>query len=82
MNGHIPLDVGSDDIQSIHFNAEQTDLANITSNGEKTTFTVEGNVLTVLDSHSNPVMVVTIANDGAYTVKVTGPVDRNNKDLA
>ncbi|PSV11845.1 hcalcium-binding protein [Photobacterium leiognathi subsp. mandapamensis] len=82
MNGHIPLDVGSDDIQSIHFNAEQTNLANITSNGEKTTFTVEGNVLTVLDSHSNPVMVVTIANDGTYTVKVTGPVDQNSEDLA
>ncbi|WP_318450022.1 retention module-containing protein [Photobacterium leiognathi] len=82
MNGHIPLDVGSDDIQSIHFNAEQTDLANITSNGEKTTFTVEGNVLTVLDSQSNPVMVVTIANDGTYTVKVTGPVDQNSEDLA
>ncbi|MBP2698606.1 hypothetical protein GY654_00565, partial [Vibrio parahaemolyticus] len=82
INGQIPLDVGSDDIQSIHFNAEQTDLANITSNGEKTTFTVEGNVLTVLDSHSNPVMVVTIANDGTYTVKVTGPIDQNSEDLA
>ncbi len=82
MNGQIPLDVGSDDIQSIHFNAEQADLANITSNGEKTTFTAEGNVLTVLDSHSNPVMVVTIANDGTYTVKVTGPVDQKSEDLA
>ncbi|KJG10084.1 hypothetical protein UB38_19015, partial [Photobacterium iliopiscarium] len=67
--GKIPLDVGSDDIQSLHFNAAQEGLANITSNGEATTFTVNGNVLTVIGSNSQPVMVVTIANDGTYTVK-------------
>ncbi|EAS66397.1 hypothetical protein VAS14_13809 [Photobacterium angustum S14] len=82
MHGQIPLDVGSDDIQTIHFNATQDGLANITSNGEQTTFTVNGNVLTVVDADSNPVMVVTIANDGTYTVKVTGPVDQNSADIA
>ncbi|KJF92146.1 hypothetical protein UB39_21910, partial [Photobacterium angustum] len=82
MQGQIPLDVGSDYIQTIHFNATQDGLANITSNGEKTTFTVNGNVLTVVDADSNPVMVVTIANDGTYTVKVTGPVDQNSADIA
>jgi T1SS-143 domain-containing protein len=80
--GQIPLDVGSDDIQSIHFNAAQDGLANITSNGEATTYNVNGNVLTVLDTQSQPVMVVTIANDGTYTVKVTGPVDQNSADIA
>ncbi|KJG34962.1 hypothetical protein, partial [Photobacterium angustum] len=33
MHGQIPLNVGSDDIQTIHFNATQDGLANITSNG-------------------------------------------------
>ncbi|PSV27835.1 retention module-containing protein [Photobacterium sp. GB-56] len=82
MQGQIPLNVGSDDIQTIHFNATQEGLANITSNGQQTTFTVNGNVLTVVDADSNPVMVVTIANDGTYTVKVTGPVDQNSVDIA
>ncbi|PLC55958.1 hypothetical protein, partial [Photobacterium carnosum] len=80
--GQIPLDVGSDDIQSIHFNAAQDGLANITSNGEATTYNVNGNVLTVVDAQSQPVMVVTIANDGTYTVKVTGPIDQNSADIA
>ncbi|WP_152654276.1 retention module-containing protein [Photobacterium carnosum] len=80
--GQIPLDVGSDDIQSLHFNTAQDGLANITSNGEATTYNVNGNVLTVVDAQSQPVMVVTIANDGTYTVKVTGPVDQNSADIA
>ncbi|PSV79411.1 T1SS-143 repeat domain-containing protein, partial [Photobacterium iliopiscarium] len=82
VNGDVPLDIGSDDIQSIHFNAAQDGLANITSNGEATTYNVNGNVLTVVDAQSQPVMVVTIANDGTYTVKVTGPVDQNSADIA
>ncbi|MCD9543252.1 retention module-containing protein, partial [Photobacterium carnosum] len=82
ITGDVPLDVGSDDIQSIHFNAAQDGLANITSNGEATTFTVSGNVLTVVDSDNKPVMVVTIATDGSYTVEVTGPVDQNSADIA
>ncbi|WP_233426527.1 T1SS-143 repeat domain-containing protein [Photobacterium carnosum] len=80
--GQIPLDVGSDDIQSIHFNTAQDGLANISSNGEATTFTVTGNVLTVVDSDNKPVMVVTIATDGSYTVEVTGPIDQNSADIA
>ncbi|MEC6884299.1 hypothetical protein, partial [Photobacterium piscicola] len=58
------------------------DLANLTSNGAATTFTVNGNVLTVLDSDNKPVMVVTIAKDGSYTVEVTGPIDQNDADIA
>ncbi|MCG3863750.1 MULTISPECIES: retention module-containing protein, partial [unclassified Photobacterium] len=82
IDGKIPLDVGSDAIATIHFNAEQAGLTAITSNGRETTFTVDGNVLTVLDASSQPVMVVTIANDGTYTVKVTGPIDQNSDDIA
>ncbi|PST85321.1 hypothetical protein C9I86_19935, partial [Photobacterium sp. NCIMB 13483] len=57
-------------------------LANININGEATTYNVNGNVLTVVDTQSQPVMVVTIANDGTYTVKVTGAVDQNSADIA
>ncbi|WP_156731367.1 retention module-containing protein, partial [Photobacterium phosphoreum] len=82
ISGDVPLDVGSDAIQRVDFNAEQPSLQSITSNGEATSFSVNGNVLTVVDSNDKPVMVVTIANDGSYTVEVTGPIDQNDADIA
>ncbi|WP_162270876.1 hypothetical protein, partial [Photobacterium phosphoreum] len=82
ITGDVPLDVGSDAIQRVDFNADQPNLANLTSNGAATTFTVNGNVLTVVDSNDKPVMVMTIANDGSYTVEVTGPIDQNDADIA
>ncbi|WP_162270879.1 hypothetical protein, partial [Photobacterium phosphoreum] len=60
----------------------QPSLTALTSNGAATTFIVNGNVLTVVDSNDKPVMVVTIANDGSYTVEVTGPIDQNDADIA
>ncbi|MEC6817261.1 hypothetical protein VXS05_19900, partial [Photobacterium toruni] len=51
ITGDVPLDVGSDAIYQLDFNADQPNLANLTSNGAATTFTVNGNVLTVVDSH-------------------------------
>ncbi|KJF83845.1 hypothetical protein, partial [Photobacterium phosphoreum] len=80
INGDVPLDVGSDAIHQLDFNADQPSLTALTSNGAATTFTVNGNVLTVVDSNDKPVMVVTIANDGSYTVEVTGPIDQNDAD--
>ncbi|KJG64028.1 hypothetical protein, partial [Photobacterium kishitanii] len=82
IHGEVPLDVGSDAIHQIDFNAEQPGLDGITSNGEATTFSVAGNVLTVVDSHDKPVMVVTIATDGSYTVEVTGSIDQDAADIA
>ncbi|MCD9539532.1 retention module-containing protein, partial [Photobacterium carnosum] len=81
ITGDVPLDVGSDAIHHIDFNADQPSLQGITSNGEATTFTVSGNVLTVVDSDNKPVMVVTIATDGSYTVEVTGPIDQSTNDI-
>ena len=81
IHGDVPLDVGSDAIHHIDFNADQPSLNTITSNGEATTFTVSGNVLTVIDSDNKPVMVVTIATDGSYTVEVTGPIDQSASDV-
>ncbi|MBC7006817.1 hypothetical protein BIZ37_30200, partial [Photobacterium sp. BZF1] len=76
VSGQIPLDVGSDEINTVVFQAAQPGLTGLTSNGEATTFTVSGNTLTVLDSANNPVMTVVVATDGSYTVTMTGPVDQ------
>ncbi|MBY3790200.1 hcalcium-binding protein, partial [Photobacterium carnosum] len=70
-----------DAIHHIDFNADQPSLQGITSNGEATTFTVSGNVLTVVDSDNKPVMVVTIATDGSYTVELTGSIDQLTDDV-
>ncbi|MGF1863480.1 beta strand repeat-containing protein, partial [Photobacterium profundum] len=80
ISGQIPLDVGSDAIDTIEFQASQPGLAGITSNGEVTTFSVSGNTITVIDSANNPVMMVTIATDGSYEVTVTGPIDQGNSE--
>ncbi|WP_157824407.1 retention module-containing protein, partial [Moritella sp. Urea-trap-13] len=81
ISGQIPLDVGSDAIDSIVFQAAQPGLTGITSNGAVTTFTVVDNILTVLDNAGDAVMTVTIATDGSYQVIVTGPVDQSDSEL-
>ncbi|CAG22458.1 hypothetical protein PBPRB0585 [Photobacterium profundum SS9] len=80
ISGQIPLDVGSDDIATIEFQSNQPSLTGITSNGQSTTYTVTGNTITVVDSANNPVMTVTIASDGSYDVKVTGPIDQGDSE--
>ncbi|MGF1873696.1 hcalcium-binding protein, partial [Photobacterium indicum] len=82
IEGQIPLDVGSDAIHTIVFQASQPGLTGLglTSNGEATTYTVSGNTITVVDSANNPVMTVTIATDGSYEVTVTGPIDQGDSE--
>ncbi|WP_237716190.1 DUF5801 repeats-in-toxin domain-containing protein [Moritella dasanensis] len=81
ISGQIPLNVGSDAIDSIIFQAGQPGLMGITSNGAATTVSVVGNTLIVLDSAGDAVMTVTIATDGSYEVIVTGPVDQGDSEL-
>ncbi|HIF9415998.1 TPA: hypothetical protein ACX6SD_003942, partial [Photobacterium damselae] len=78
--GEVPLDVGSDAIDSLTFDESQPSLAGLTSNGEPTTVDVNGNSLTVLDSQGQPVLTVTIGKDGSYEVKVTGPLDQGDSE--
>ncbi|MGR5205227.1 hypothetical protein ACPV3Q_21430, partial [Photobacterium damselae] len=78
IHGEVPLDVGSDVIDSLTFDESQPSLVGLTSNGEPTTVEVNGNSLTVLDSQGQPVLTVTIAKDGSYEVKVTGPLDQGD----
>ncbi|MGR5266093.1 hypothetical protein ACPV38_19190, partial [Photobacterium damselae] len=60
IHGEVPLDVGSDAIESLTFDVNQPSLAGLTSNGEPTSVDVNGNSLTVLDSQGQPVLTVTI----------------------
>ncbi|HIF9442686.1 TPA: retention module-containing protein, partial [Photobacterium damselae] len=80
INGEVPLDVGSDAIDSLTFDVNQPSLAGLTSNGEPTSVDVNGNSLTVLDSQGQPVLTVTIGKDGSYEVKVTGPLDQGDSE--
>ncbi|SPY30416.1 Poly(beta-D-mannuronate) C5 epimerase 7 [Photobacterium damselae] len=80
IHGEVPLDVGSDAIESLTFDVNQPSLAGLTSNGEPTTVDVNGNSLTVLDAQGQPVLTVTIAKDGSYEVKVTGPLDQGDSE--
>ncbi|HIF9470988.1 TPA: DUF5801 repeats-in-toxin domain-containing protein [Photobacterium damselae] len=80
IHGEVPLDVGSDAIDSLTFEESQPSLAGLTSNGEPTTVEVNGNSLTVLDAQGQPVLTVTIAKDGSYEVKVTGPLDQGDSE--
>ncbi|MBF7101761.1 hypothetical protein, partial [Photobacterium damselae] len=45
-----------------------------------TSVEVNGNSLTVLDAQGQPVLTVTIAKDGSYEVKVTGPLDQGDSE--
>ncbi|HIF9378837.1 TPA: retention module-containing protein [Photobacterium damselae] len=79
-HGEVPLDVGSDAIDSLTFDVNQPSLVGLTSNGEPTTVDVNGNSLTVLDAQGQPVLTVTIAKDGSYEVNVTGPLDQGDSE--
>ncbi|WP_284205428.1 DUF5801 repeats-in-toxin domain-containing protein [Psychromonas marina] len=88
ITGNIPLNVGSDEIDSIVFHSVQPELEGITSNGLATTYIVQGSIVTVYDITNTPVLTVTVATDGSYEVTVMGPVDQTastdsiNIDLA
>ncbi|OEF23300.1 DUF5801 repeats-in-toxin domain-containing protein [Vibrio rumoiensis] len=78
-SSEVPLTVGSDSIETLLFkpSAEQTAFNGITSNGLSTTVDVKENVLTLTDSEGNLILTITIAKDGTYTVKLTGPLDQD-----
>ncbi|PSU45288.1 hcalcium-binding protein [Photobacterium frigidiphilum] len=76
VEGQLNLDVGSDAIATLVFAETQTDLENLTSNGNPTTYDVVDNTITLFDSNAQPIMVITVDTDGKYTVTVTGPIDQ------
>ncbi|WP_105901334.1 retention module-containing protein [Vibrio gangliei] len=81
VDGQVPLDLGSDEIATIVFDPNQPSLDGLTSNGEPTDYTVDGNTLTVTDVNGEPVLTVIVQTDGSYTVEVTGPLDQDAYDI-
>lgn len=81
IHGEVPLDVGSDAIQTITFDAEAAAAFDgLTSNGQPTTVDINDNVLTLFNNAdpAEPLITVTINLDGSYTVTVTGPIDQSD----
>ncbi len=80
-NGSIEFDQGSDHVDQIVFDTEQAGLDGITSNGEATTYSVDGNDLTLVDTDGNTVLSVTIDAQGNYVVTQEQPIDQNDGDI-
>ena len=82
IHGAVPLDVGSDEIATLTFDATQSTFDGITSNGNPThiSISVDGMTLDLLDSHGDPVLTVVIDLDGKYTVTVSAPIDQLGSD--
>ncbi|MGF1793507.1 type I secretion C-terminal target domain-containing protein [Photobacterium profundum] len=82
VSGAIDLDIGSDAIDKVEFDAVQASLVSLTTNGQATTYIVNGNVITVtIDGGINngvPVLTITMNKDGTYTVKLDEPLDQDN----
>ncbi|HIF9181107.1 TPA: DUF5801 repeats-in-toxin domain-containing protein [Photobacterium damselae] len=84
VTGSIDLDLGSDHIAQMNFNTVQPSLADLTSNGQETDYLVSGNQIIVSISEGphagEPVLTITINDDGSYSVKQDHPLDQNNAD--
>ncbi|OAN13702.1 hypothetical protein A3K86_14105 [Photobacterium jeanii] len=79
VTGQVPLNLGSDFIDSVAFAAQQPTLQGLTSNGFATQFSVDGDTITVTrsDQPSIEVLKVTIGIDGAYSVTLSQPFDQD-----
>ncbi|MCM0148668.1 retention module-containing protein [Photobacterium galatheae] len=79
VNGRIALDVGSDAIAAFVFDDNQPSLTDLVSNGANTSYTVTGNVITLVsDADGSPVLTITLNNDGSYTVVQHQPLAQLN----
>lgn len=79
-SGNVTLDVGSDAIDRFEWNATQETLEGITSNGQATYAEVAGNViyLYIEGTTTNPVLTITMDNDGSFDVVQTAPLEQAN----
>ncbi|MEZ6931360.1 retention module-containing protein [Aeromonas sp. S16(2024)] len=85
LDGQLPVNVGSDRLVSLNFEASQPGLDNLTSGGKLTSYQVNGNQITLLDAGGKTVLTVTLDLDGKYHVQLDGvldqPVDSNSVNL-
>ncbi|HRD68536.1 MAG TPA: DUF5801 repeats-in-toxin domain-containing protein, partial [Legionella sp.] len=75
-NGNLNLNIGSDPIATITFNSSQPLLSGLTSNGFATTQEVSAHSVKIFDSNHNLIVEITVADNGAYTVQINGPLDQ------
>lgn len=81
--GSVALDAGSDDIDRFEFNAEQPTLDGLMTNDVATEYLVTGNQIIVYipGDEANPILTITIQNDGTFEVTQTAALEQaNNPD--
>ena len=76
LNGQLPVNVGSDRLVSLNFQASQPGLNGLTSGGQPTHYQVNGNVITLLDAGGKTILTVTLGLDGKYQVALDGVLDQ------
>ncbi len=76
LDGQLPVNVGSDRLVSLNFEANQPGLNGLTSSGQPTRYQVSGNQVTLLDAGGKTVLTVTLDLDGKYHVKLDGVLDQ------
>ncbi|MEH8152318.1 retention module-containing protein [Aeromonas caviae] len=76
LDGQLPVNVGSDRLVSLNFEASQPGLNGLTSGGQLTHYQVNGNVITLLDAGGKTILTVTLGLDGKYQVVLDGVLDQ------
>ncbi|MEG2890762.1 MAG: retention module-containing protein, partial [Aeromonas sp.] len=76
LDGQLPVNVGSDRLVSLNFEASQPGLDGLTSGGKATTYQVNGNQITLLDAGGKTILTVTLGLDGKYHVQLDGVLDQ------
>ncbi len=76
LDGQLPVNVGSDSLVSLNFEANQPGLNGLTSGGQPTHYQVSGNQITLLDAANKPILTVTLDLDGKYHVTLDGVLDQ------
>ncbi|WP_429035002.1 retention module-containing protein [Aeromonas media] len=76
LDSQLPVNVGSDRLLSLNFEANQPGLNGLTSGGQPTSYQVNGNQVTLLDAGGKTVLTVTLDLDGKYHVKLDGVLDQ------
>ncbi|TVO36814.1 type I secretion C-terminal target domain-containing protein [Vibrio algivorus] len=79
-SGNVTLDVGSDAIDRFEWNVTQDTLEGLTSNGQNTDVEIDGNViyLYIEGTTTNPILTITMNNDGTFDVVQTAPLEQDN----
>ncbi len=76
LDGQLSVNVGSDRLVSLNFEANQPGLNGLTSGGQPTHYQVNGNVITLLDAGGKTILIVTLGLDGKYQVVLDGVLDQ------